>query len=86
MEREEPISAIAAAGFDRDLVQRIERMLNISEYKRRQAAPGVKVTLKNFGRDRRYPITNRFRDPGLAVSPAATTARGVAAKSESIDF
>ena len=42
----------------------IERMLYIAEYKRRQAAPGVKVTLKNFGRDRRYPIINRFRDPG----------------------
>jgi NAD+ synthase len=39
-------------------------MLNLAEYKRRQAAPGVKVTLKNFGRDRRYPIVNRFRDPG----------------------
>ena len=42
---------------------RVERMLNLAEYKRRQAAPGVKVTLKNFGRDRRYPIVNRFRDP-----------------------
>jgi NAD+ synthase len=86
VEREEPISAIVAAGFDRELVQRIERMLNISEYKRRQAAPGVKVTLKNFGRDRRYPITNKFRDPGIAVPTVSTTAKGVAAKSESIDF
>jgi NAD+ synthase len=86
VEREEPISTIVAAGFDRDLVQRIERMLNLAEYKRRQAAPGVKVTLKNFGRDRRYPITNKFRDPGVAVSTAATTAKGVAAKSEAIDF
>jgi len=86
VEREEPISTIVASGFDRDLVQRIERMLNIAEYKRRQAAPGVKVTLRNFGRDRRYPITNRFRDPGVAVSAATTTARGVAAKSEAIDF
>ena len=67
VEREEPISAIVAAGFDRDTVVRIERMLNIAEYKRRQAAPGVKVTLKNFGRDRRYPITNRFRDPGTPL-------------------
>jgi NAD+ synthase len=46
---------------------RVERMLNLAEYKRRQAAPGVKVTLKNFGRDRRYPITNRFRDQGLPL-------------------
>jgi NAD+ synthase len=38
--------------------------LNIAEYKRRQAAPGVKVTTRSFGRDRRYPITNRFRDAG----------------------
>ena len=46
------------------MVSRIDRLLNIAEYKRRQAAPGVKVTQKNFGRDRRYPITNRFRDTG----------------------
>jgi NAD+ synthase len=45
-------------------VARIDHLLNIAEYKRRQAAPGVKVTQKNFGRDRRYPITNRFRDSG----------------------
>ena len=54
-------------GFDRDVVVKVERMLNLAEYKRRQAAPGVKVTLKNFGRDRRYPITNRFRDPGTPL-------------------
>ena len=42
---------------------KVERMLDLAEYKRRQAAPGVKVTLKNFGRDRRYPIVNRFQDP-----------------------
>jgi NAD+ synthase len=86
VEREEPISTIVAAGFDRELVQRIERMLAIAEYKRRQACPGVKVTLRSFGRDRRYPITNRFRDPGIAVSAATTTAKGVAARSEAIDF
>jgi NAD+ synthase len=49
-------------------VRRIDRLLNIAEYKRRQAAPGVKVTQKNFGRDRRYPITNRFRDSGKALA------------------
>jgi NAD+ synthase len=64
VEREEPLASIVAAGFDREVVARIDRLLNIAEYKRRQAAPGVKVTLKNFGRDRRYPITNRFRDTG----------------------
>jgi len=66
VEGEEPTASIIAAGFDRDTVIRVERMLYLAEYKRRQAAPGVKVTLKNFGRDRRYPIVNRFRDPGTA--------------------
>jgi NAD+ synthase len=64
VEREEPLASISAAGFPAEVVTRIDRLLNIAEYKRRQAAPGVKVTQKNFGRDRRYPITNRFRDPG----------------------
>jgi NAD+ synthase len=62
VEREQPLSEIVADGFEKDVVLRIDRLLNIAEYKRRQAAPGVKVTRKNFGRDRRYPITNRFRD------------------------
>jgi len=64
VEREEPLDAIIAAGFDRETVVRINHLLNAAEYKRRQAAPGVKVTRRNFGRDRRYPITNRFRDSG----------------------
>ncbi|MGO9702438.1 MAG: NAD+ synthase [Xanthobacteraceae bacterium] len=64
VEREESVATIVETGFDRETVLKVERMLTIAEYKRRQAAPGVKVTLKNFGRDRRYPITNRFRDPG----------------------
>jgi NAD+ synthase len=87
VEREEPISVIVAAGFDRDMVVRVERMLNIAEYKRRQAAPGVKVTLKNFGRDRRYPITNRFRDPGTPLpAPDASLITGKPAKTEAFDF
>jgi NAD+ synthase len=45
-------------------VRKVERLLYIAEYKRRQAAAGVKITRKNFGRDRRYPIVNRFRDRG----------------------
>ncbi len=48
--------------FDRATVERIEHLLYIAEYKRRQAAPGVKITKRAFGRERRYPITNRFRD------------------------
>lgn len=87
VEREEPISAIVAAGFDRDTVVRVERMLNIAEYKRRQAAPGVKVTLKNFGRDRRYPITNRFRDPGTPLpAPDVSLIAGKPAKTEAFDY
>jgi NAD+ synthase len=85
VERDEAISTIVDAGFDRDMVMRIERMLYLAEYKRRQAAPGVKVTLKNFGRDRRYPIVNRFRDSGLALPPPpASPVRGAA--SEAVDF
>ena len=63
-------------------------MLNIAEYKRRQAAPGVKVTLKNFGRDRRYPITNRFRDPGTPLpEPDRSLVKAAgAAKSDAFDF
>jgi NAD+ synthase len=68
VEREDPLADIVAAGFDRETVARIDRLLNIAEYKRRQSAPGVKVTLRNFGRDRRYPITNRFRDSGKPLS------------------
>jgi NAD+ synthase len=88
VEREQPVADIIADGFDRDTVVRVERMLNIAEYKRRQAAPGVKVTLKNFGRDRRYPITNRFRDPGtpLPAPDVSLMKNGVAAKTEAFDF
>jgi NAD+ synthase len=87
VEREEPVSAIVAAGFDHETVMRVERMINIAEYKRRQAAPGVKVTLKNFGRDRRYPITNRFRDPGTPMpAPDVSLVTGKPAKSEAFDF
>lgn len=52
---------LTARGFDADLAARIENMLYRAEYKRRQAPPGVKIGKKNFGRDRRYPITNKFR-------------------------
>ena len=89
VEREEPIVSIVAEGFDRETVMKVERMLNIAEYKRRQAAPGVKVTLKNFGRDRRYPIVNRFRDSGAPLpEPDRSLLKDGAstAKSEAYDF
>jgi len=87
VEREEPIAKIVEDGFDRETVMKVERMLNLAEYKRRQAAPGVKVTLKNFGRDRRYPIVNRFRDSGAPLpKPDDTLVKNAAAKSEAYDF
>ena len=87
VEREEPTATIVAAGFDRDTVMKVERMLYLAEYKRRQAAPGVKVTLKNFGRDRRYPIVNRFQDPGRALpEPDRTLVNGAMAKAGAADF
>lgn len=52
---------VARYGFDRAVVTRIERLLMLAEYKRRQAPPGVKLSTRNFGRDRRYPITHGFR-------------------------
>jgi NAD+ synthase len=62
VEEELPLSEIVARGHEPDVVKNVERMLYLAEYKRRQAAPGVKITAKNFGRDRRYPITNKFRE------------------------
>jgi len=62
VENEMSVEKIIERGHDRATVERVEHMLYIAEYKRRQSAPGVKITRKNFGRDRRYPITNRFRD------------------------
>ncbi|WP_315920081.1 NAD+ synthase [Mesorhizobium sp. SP-1A] len=64
VENEMGVDEIVARGHDRATVTRVENLLYVAEYKRRQAAPGVKITKKNFGRDRRYPITNRFRDKG----------------------
>jgi NAD+ synthase len=62
VEDEASVADIIAKGFDRDSVKKVERLLYLAEYKRRQAAPGVKISARNFGRDRRYPITNKFRE------------------------
>jgi NAD+ synthase len=62
VEEELSVSEIAARGFARETVVRVQRMLYSAEYKRRQAPPGVKITRRNFGRDRRYPLTNAFRE------------------------
>jgi NAD+ synthase (glutamine-hydrolysing) len=53
---------LIAAGHDAALVDKVLRMVDIAEYKRRQSAPGTKISIKAFGRDRRLPITNRFRE------------------------
>jgi len=70
VEKEMRIADLIAEGHDPETVHRVERLLYLAEYKRRQSAPGVKVGPKNFGRDRRYPIVNRFRDPGLKAQSA----------------
>ncbi|MEO8724108.1 MAG: NAD+ synthase, partial [Sphingobium sp.] len=61
VEEELSVDQLVARGFDHTTVARIERLLYVAEYKRRQAPPGVKLGSRNFGRDRRYPITNAFR-------------------------
>jgi NAD+ synthase len=60
VEDEKSVDTLVTEGFDRDTVLRVWRMLDRAEYKRRQAPPGVKITRRAFGRDRRYPITNGF--------------------------
>lgn len=62
VEEEMGFDAILARGHEVEVVRRIEHLLYLAEYKRRQAPPGVKITARNFGRDRRYPITNGFRN------------------------
>lgn len=61
VEHEKSVDQLVSEGFDRPTVVRIERLLHLAEYKRRQAPPGVKLGTRNFGRDRRYPITHAFR-------------------------
>ena len=62
VEEEQSVAQLIARGFARDTVVRVQRLLYGAEYKRRQAPPGVKITRRSFGRDRRYPITNLFRE------------------------
>ena len=61
VEKEYSVEATSKEGFDPEIVRRVWQMLDLAEYKRRQAPPGVKLTRRAFGRDRRYPITNAFR-------------------------
>jgi len=77
VEGEMPLSQIVARGHDPETVKKVERLLYIAEYKRRQAAPGVKISARNFGRDRRYPIVNKFREE-LGASAPKSAARAAA--------
>ncbi|WP_022727188.1 NAD+ synthase [Fodinicurvata sediminis] len=63
IEEELGVEEIAARGHERSVINQVWRMLENAEYKRRQAPPGVKITRRSFGRDRRYPIVNRFKGP-----------------------
>ena len=62
MEEDRSLAEIVAMGFEEELVRRIVRTVDRNEYKRRQAPPGIKITPRAFGRDRRLPITNRCRE------------------------
>ena len=62
VENDASVKEIIADGFEEDMVRRIARMVDRNEYKRRQAAPGVRITTKSLGRDRRLPITNKYGD------------------------
>ena len=62
VEDDRSFEEMLAMGFQRETVERIMRLVDISEYKRRQAPPGIKITTRAFGRDRRLPITNRYRE------------------------
>jgi NAD+ synthase (glutamine-hydrolysing) len=62
VDRDEGVADIVAAGFEPELVARTARMVDTAEWKRRQYPPGPKISFKAFGRDRRLPITNRWRE------------------------
>jgi NAD+ synthase (glutamine-hydrolysing) len=63
VEKDMGTAELIAAGHDPELVERVVRLIDTAEYKRRQYPPGPKISQKNFGRDRRLPITNRWREP-----------------------
>jgi NAD+ synthase (glutamine-hydrolysing) len=60
VEEDHSVEELVAAGFDRATVERVARLVTVNEYKRRQAASGVRITPRAFGRDQRYPITSGF--------------------------
>ncbi len=64
IDNEASVTEVVAMGFDRDVVKKVEHLIYISEFKRFQSAPGTRLTMRSFWLDRRYPIVNRWRDPG----------------------
>ncbi len=68
------IADVVATGYDPELVVRVAALVDNAEYKRRQSPPGVRITAKAFGKDRRMPITNRYRDPEPETTPASSRA------------
>src|SRR6201999_2498947 len=71
IEHEKPVEEIVARGHMEEKVRMVWRLLDRAEYKRRQAPPGVKITNRAFGRDRRYPITNAFQSSGAVPRDVA---------------
>ena len=70
VEQDRGSSELLAAGFDRELVEKVLRLTDVAEYKRRQYPPGPKISYKAFGRDRRLPITNRWREHATPPVPS----------------
>jgi NAD+ synthase (glutamine-hydrolysing) len=70
VDHDRSVAEVTGAGFDPDVVTRVARLVDGAEYKRRQSPPGVRITAKAFGKDRRMPITNRYRDTAPDVVPA----------------
>ena len=88
IELDRTAAEIIEAGHDPDVVRRVTRLVDVAEYKRRQSPPGPRVTDKAFGKDRRLPITNGFRDSGkpLPIADASLTPRAVRSSAEAADF
>jgi NAD+ synthase (glutamine-hydrolysing) len=76
VEDDRSFEELVAAGHDPEVVRRVIGLVDASEYKRRQGAPGIKITPRAFGRDRRMPITNRYLPDGVRLQAAETGAGG----------
>jgi NAD+ synthase (glutamine-hydrolysing) len=69
VEQDWSIAKIVADGFEEEMVRRVARLVLLNEYKRRQAPPGIRITHRAFGRDRRYPITSGWQERNLPQIP-----------------